>query len=169
MKRISRKLIDRFIFQKKLSTIEAFFKYVSRPANLKTFAAYAKIKMPEQTITRVLFHGSQTYHEELIPTRKEKFVYATDNPTYAIFLGVLDLNNASAGVSITKKETKLTVDLDFVNGRSSLRPGWVYIIDGDNFKQAANSEYISKRATKVLCAIPVQPSDLTIPIVIKVK
>ncbi|HUC31501.1 MAG TPA: hypothetical protein VMR99_02310 [Candidatus Paceibacterota bacterium] len=168
-KRIPRKLVERFILKKKLGDIVGFLEYIiDKPAHMKTFAAYAQINLPQDIANKILLHGSLTYHKQLIVSQKEKFIYATNDPNYAIFLGIIDLKNASAGVLINQKGVELTIDTDFVNGPSSLRAGWVHAVMGKDFKQKANHEYFSKKSTDVLFAVPVLPTDLTVPVVIKI-
>lgn len=91
-------------------------------------------------------------------------VYATDDPNYAIFLATLDLRNGRAAVTATSKNTKLSVDLDFVNGASKLKAGYIHILPATGFKKAGNREYVSDQPVKPLCIIPVEPADLTVPI-----
>jgi hypothetical protein len=168
-KRISRKLIEQFMVQKKLRGIASFLSFVAAPDHAKIFVDYANrhnclISSPDAFSSKILFHGSQQYAKQLIASRKEKSIYATDDPNYAIFLAILNLKNATAGVFIKRGKAKLTVDLAFVNGPSSFKNGWVHVIAGQHFKRTKNHEYISKQSVDILFSVTVVPADLTVPV-----
>lgn len=96
-------------------------------------------------------------------------VYSTDDPNYAIFLATLNLKNGSASVNATKKATTLFVDLDFVNGPSKLKNGYVHVVEGELFRKTKNREYKSNRQINILFTIPVSPTDITVPIYIQTE
>lgn len=176
--RIPRNIVEGFISRNKLRNTVNFLNYIRKPDHAETFVDYARrrgyaISLPSQSRSRrssfLLFHGAQRANEHLSPSRREKFVYATDEPNYAIFLAVIRLHNASAGVLVTQRRTNLYVDLAFVNGPSSLRNGWVHILPNAGFKKTRNREYASRNSKDVLFAIPVTPSDLTVPITVTIN
>lgn len=118
---------------------------------------------------KVLFHGSATDSKVLLPQSEDaeslkSLVYATSDPNYAIFLAILNLKDASAGVVSTKKGTRLTIDTDFVNGKSTLKPGYVHVISKKGFRKTSNNELVSETETPVLFSLKVTPADLTVPI-----
>lgn len=125
--------------------------------------------------TGVLFHGSSTANGELAPNESIGIdgkpeggvhVYATDDPNYAIFLAIIRLRNASAGVTATDDETTLTVDVNFVNGESTIETGYVHIVPSEDFQSTGNREFVSKKVVKSLMVIPVSVDDLTVPILV---
>lgn len=65
--------------------------------------------------------------------KRSAFLYATDDPNYAIFLALLNLENGGASVVATEKESKLAVDLDFVNGPSKIKHGYVHVLSSQSF------------------------------------
>ncbi len=147
-------------------------------ALLYDFCKSQGVALPKRAPRRVLFHGSRGLHTTLTPhvsigrsgkTEKEHRVYATDDPNYAVFLAVLDLKNGSAAVHASPEGTALAVDLEFVNGPSQLKSGYVHLVAARYFKKADNREYTANRPVEVLCAIPVIPADLTVPIHIQIK
>lgn len=97
------------------------------------------------------------------------YIYATDDPNYAIFLAILRLKNGSASVNATAKNAMLVVDLDFVNGPSTLENGYVHVVTTDGFKKTRNREHRANRRVNVLFTIPVTPADLTVPIYIQTE
>ena len=109
--------------------------------SLKGLLQDLKIETSLPSETKVLFHGSSTDAKVLLPQPSdetkvsESFIYATSDPNYAIFLAILNLKDASAGVVSTKKRTTLTVDTNFVNGKSTLKPGYIHIVAKKGFRK----------------------------------
>lgn len=174
-------LLRSFIEQKKLPGTVSFLHFLRRKQYLQDFysackrGAYA-LPQRERPSEKILFHGSPKAQAALVPnasvgagdrTERNALVYATDDPNYAIFLAVLHLKNGSAGVSAARKNSILTVDLDFVNGPSKLKNGYVHIVSGDLFKKTKNKEYKTDKPVPVLFSIRVTPQDLTVPICIQ--
>lgn len=99
-----------------------------------------------------------------------KNIFATTNPNYAIFLAIADVQEkGTASVLVTRKRTIVSVDLGFVNGPSRLARGFVHVIDGRNFVESHNNEFVSTMPVTPLFAIEVTPQDLTEPICIKTE
>jgi len=180
---ITRRLLNKFIEQQKLSGAVAFLRFLIKKNNLRSFysflggGSYLPVA-PDQASKSVLFHGSQKKQSVLVPSasvarggkaERQRRVYATDDPNYAIFLAVLRLRNGSASVNVTRRGTALTVDLDFINGPSKLKDGYVHIVADTAFKRAGNREYTADRRIEVLFTIPVTPQDLTVPIYVQTE
>jgi hypothetical protein len=165
---ISRKLIESFILQKRLHNVVGLLEYLKSVKHIEIFTDYIRRHEKKALIvdprTKIIFHGSQSNLEKLKISQEEKLIYATDSPNYAIFLAILNLKNATAGVLIKKGVAHLTIDHAFVNGLSSFKNGWIHILSAKSFKKAENHEYISKQSIPVLFSIPVTPRDLTVPI-----
>jgi|GEM_PF-4692400 len=167
---VSKNLLQKFIQHRKLSGVVDFLNFIRKGKNLKSFYDFCakhnqKLLLPADKNMQVLFHGSLKSRSILSPSKS--FVYATEDPNYAIFLAILDLKNSSAGV-ISGKETILTVDSNFVNGASKLKNGYVHVVSGKSFKKLKNREYRTNKDVSVLFAIPVSPKDLTVPIKIEI-
>lgn len=174
---ISKNLLQRFLQQKKLSGTVAFLNFISgNKNNLRVFFDFCNKhnKLLSRPLNgSVLFHGSGKVQKILKPNtsigygdkqEQHSYVYATDDPNYAIFLAILNLKNGSASVNATAKGTMLFVDLDFVNGPSKFKSGYVHVIERESFKKTKNREYKSDHSVNVLFTIPVGPADLTVPI-----
>lgn len=128
---------------------------------------------PAEKVGTVLFHGAPGLLSVIEPRRSvgengekeiEKLVYATDDPNYAIFLSILRLRDARASVNSQQNEPELLVDLDFVNGPSSLENGFVHIVSEKGFRRKTKGEFASSVSREVLFVIEVTPADLTVPI-----
>lgn len=180
---ISQKLLKKFIIQKKLSGTVSLLRYLQKKDHLKDFYAFCeqydyKLQTSEQLSSNVLFHGSQKLQFSLIPSvsigrcgkaEQEAAVYATSDPNYAIFLALLSLKNGGASVTATKKGSKLAVDLDFVNGPSKIKNGYVHIVSNQLFRKTKNKEYITNTPVTILFTVPVTPQDITVPIYIQTE
>ncbi|MEX1001817.1 MAG: hypothetical protein WDZ35_06865 [Crocinitomicaceae bacterium] len=176
---ISKNLLQTFIQQRRLHGVVAFLNFIKSRNNLQIF--YNFCDEHDQIISKVsgagvLFHGSPEKQVALTPhgsvgrdgTPEQKaFVYATDDPNYAIFLAILNLKNGGASVNASRKSTHLFVDLDFVNGSSKLKNGYAHIVGRESLKKTKNREYKSDRKINVLFTISVTPADLTVPIYIQ--
>ncbi len=144
---ISQKLLRRFIAQKKLTGTVSFLRFLKTRSHLKSFYAFCelcgcRLQLPKQLPSDVLFHGSKKLQYILVPNismgkygkaKRSAFLYATDDPNYAIFLALLNLENGGASVVATEKESKLAVDLDFVNGPSKIKHGYVHVLSSQSF------------------------------------
>lgn len=174
---ISKNLLQRFLQQKRLSGTVAFLNFIRRNKNnLHDFFDFCNKHnkvLSKPLDGDILFHGSGKVQKILRPNNsigyggkqeQRSYVYATDDPNYAIFLAILNLKNGGASVNATTKDTMLFVDLDFVNGPSKLKNGYIHIINGESFKKAKNREYKSDHSVNVLFTIPTSPADLTVPI-----
>ena len=178
---IPQNLLKSFIKQKKLSGTVSFLRFLRKGEGLNNFHSFCKKNnhiLPPigHFMSNVLFHGSQKPQSILRPntsigrggkTERKALVYATDEPNYAIFLAILQLINASAGVLASDKDPILTVDLDFVNSQSKLKNGYVHIVSSEFFKKVKNGEYKTDKLIPVLFSILVTPQDLIIPIYIQ--
>jgi len=167
--------------QKRLNGTVAFLRFIRHRKNLQDFYNFCSkygYTLPHQPLGGVLFHGSQKLQSTLNPNtsvgrndelEQSAFVYTTDDPNYAIFLAILNLKNGSASVNATAKNTTLVVNLDFVNGPSKFKKGYVHIVARSSFKKVKNREYKVSQQVKVLFTIPVIPADLTTPIYIQTE
>lgn len=178
---ISKNLLQKFMRRNRLFGVVAFLHFIRRKSSLQEFydfcSQYGQI-LPKPPRGNVLFHGSSTVRQVLQPNtsmghggKRERcsYVYATDDPNYAVFLAVLDLRNGSASVTATARNTVLVVNLDFVNGPSKLKNGYVHVLAGEGFRKTQNREYRTNRPTNILFAIPVNAADLAIPIYIQTE
>lgn len=174
---ISKKILQEFLRQKRLSGIVAFLNFIKkRKSNLRDFFDFCNEHnkaLPKLLNSGILFHGSGKVQKILRPNNsigyggkqeQHPYVYATDDPNYAIFLAILNLKHGGASVNATTKDTMLFIDLDFVNGPSKLKNGYIHIVSGESFKKAKNREYKSDHPVNVLFTIPTSPADLTVPI-----
>ena len=179
---VSQKILQIFTQQKRLSGVVAFLNFIKKKQNLGDFYSFFKkhhsYLSPKKIPSGVLFHGSNKLITVLRPNasmrrcgtlEQEKVVYATNDPNYAIFLAILNLKNGIASVNATTRDTKLFVDLDFVNGPSKFKDGYIHIIAASDFKKTKNREYISHKEINVLFSIPVAPKDITVPIHIQTE
>ena len=179
---ISRNLLQIFMRQNKLEETVAFLYFIRHKKNLQSFYVFCKkynYPLPEPTSNKVLFHGSTKVMTALEPntsvdqngrTEQTAFVYATDDPNYAIFLALLNIKeNGGASVYAGSRSTKLSISLGFVNGSSKLKDGYVHIIGSSGFKKTKNREYKSNKKIEVLFSIPVSPENLTFPIYLQIK
>ncbi len=179
---ITKNLLQSFIKQKRLSNVVAFLDFIKKDSGLKdfyNFCSKSNYKLSEQIFGKILFHGSAKKQIKLIPhasigrdgiAEQEAFIYATDDPNYAIFLALLHLNKFGlASVYVSSKNTKLSVNIGFVNGSSKLSDGYIHIVSRQFFKQTKNREYKTNKSVNILFSIPVTPQDLTVPIHIQTK
>jgi len=176
---INSKLLQKFLRQERLSGVVPFLLSLKKESVRKNFYKFLSKQgyaLDTKNLSPVLFHGSNTLNAILNKHRsvnaegrreKESLVYATDDSNYAIFIAILNLKDGGAGVVAEKgRRTRLTVDLDFVNGGSKLQSGYIHIIPRSNFTPTSNREYVSCEEIEVSFAIQVEPTDLTVPIVI---
>lgn len=178
---LSQNILQTFIKQNRLSSTVAFLNFIKKQSGLKDFYDFFEknnYSLPKHTLSKVLFHGSPQKQTVLVPhasigrngvAEKKAFIYATDDSNYAIFLALLNLKNGSASVNVTTKNTVLVVDLDFVNGPSKLKDGYVHVLSAGSFKKTKNKEYRTNQQVEVLFTIPVTPADLTVPICIQTE
>lgn len=170
---IPKNLLDVFIKNKKLKNIVGFLNFIKNKNNLHDFSEFCQknnyfITDNIKELRSVLFHGSSKKHYILKPdTSEEKSIYATDDPNYAIFLATLNLKNGSASVRATKNSTILAIGLDFVNGPSKFKTGYVHIVSKDTFKKTSNREYQTNKPVEVLFSIKTSPEDITVPIYVQ--
>lgn len=179
---ISQKLLKDFITQKKLFGIVHFLQYLQKKGNLKKFYIFCgqhncKLQIPETLPSGLLFHGSQKSQSLLAPNasigqdgkaEREAFVYATNDPNYAIFLALLNIKeHGDASVVVDGKKTTLAVSTGFVNGSSKIRNGYLHIVSDGLFKKVEDKEYVTSMSVAVLFTIPVEFSDLTVPVYIQ--
>jgi len=176
---ISKNLLQKFMRQNQLPNVVAFLRFVRKKSNFQKFydfcSKYRQI-LPKPPRSNIFFHGSSTVRQVLQPNisighegkrERHPYVYATNDPNYAIFLAILDLKNGGASVYATSNNTILIVDLDFVNGASKLKNGYVHILADSGFKKSGNREYRTRQPVEVIFSVPVKPSDLTVPIYIQ--
>lgn len=176
---IHRKLLREFLREKHLHSVVAFLNFIKKgKSNLNDFFDFCG--KHDQVLFQpahgnILFHGSGKAQKFLRPNasvgfggkrERRSYVYATNDPNYAIFLATLNLRNGSASVNAQVRNTMLFVDLDFVNGPSKLTGGYVHIVKGEQFKKYKNREYRSGDQVNATFIIPVVPADLTVPIYI---
>lgn len=116
------------------------------------------IKLPEE----ICFHGSRSLCAEIKVNEQggESIIYATDVLDYAIFMALLELKNGFASVAFNNDVIDLQIDIDFVNGDSSICDGYVYILDKSMFVPSSTHEFISEKSVSVYAAIPVTFDDL---------
>lgn len=175
---ITRERIRSLSKGKGLKSIVPYLLYIQKdPSVLKEMVSINRRELDEVKKSGILFHGSKQLFKLIKPYRttnhelevsSDAFVYATSDPNYAIFLAILHMQpNGSASVDTSKEITELSVNLGFVNGKSTLDKGYVHIVTKNNFKDVRNSEYVSKNTVTVLCSFEVLPSDLTVPIIIR--
>ncbi len=172
---ISDKYLKLFIQKNDLSSVVEFLNFLQDDGIVQFYkfcqnqncAIDLGVKTVEELPKKLLFHGAQKAQEILTPFAQEcelSAVYATNNPNYAIFLAVINLYDASAGVVANERSTELIIDIDFVNGQSKLTNGFVHILSANKFHYTTNCEFQANCAINVLFSIPVSPSDLTVPI-----
>jgi len=138
---IDRQLVQEFMTQENLSDIPSFLTYILKD-KAKSFTDFLIVKkMPSRykKAATLLLHGSQQVVDSIKPrvsiedsnSDKEQLllVYATDNPNYAIFLAIIEIQEGdSASVLVKEGETLLSVNKGFIKGFSSCSNGYVYII-----------------------------------------
>jgi hypothetical protein len=179
---ISKNLLRKFLQEKRLAGIVNFLQFIKHKRNLHAFFDFLRKHnhawLLPPAIDGVLFHGSSSVQNILTPKNSigrggkrehNAYVYATDDPNYAIFLAILRLRNGGASVNANMKNTILVVNLDFVNGPSKLKNGYVHILSATGFQKAKNREYRISQKVKILFAVPVTPTDLTVPIYIQTE
>lgn len=172
---ISRESLLDYIQKKSFGGVIDFMNSLRDKENLQSFLTFFQ-KEREDTLSKIenaIFHGSQDALDTLVPNRsvglggikeEKAFVYATDDPNYAVFMACLSLDQGEASVNAEPEETMLCIDLDFVNGSSQLKSGYLHLIDKSKFEKIPNNEYRSKEEVEILLSIPVEPGDLTVPI-----
>lgn len=125
---------------------------------------------------KVLLHGSDkliSVFEPKVSTgggnsnKEERLVYATEDSEYAIFMAITHQRGGTYGISYKQTGFTCYVDLTFINGPSTLEPGYVYIFNREGFEQVGNHEFTTSNQTGSLLAIPVEPEDLITPITIR--
>lgn len=171
---LSTKFLTDFCIHKGIKkNIAAFLDYLSKKGLNKTDADLFMLGCGvKETIfkspQKVLFHGT-TKKFSVLDLGPDEKIYATDNPDYAIFLGIIKLDRGgNAGVSMdNEKKTKLWVSDGFVNGASKFVSGYIHVVAMDNFKSCGNFEYTTKTKTPILFSIQVTALDLTVPVLVK--
>jgi len=178
---IPKKLVEKFLREKHLAGIVDFLRLIVKDKrNLQSLSDFLHTNnhtLPFSSLpSRVIFHGTRTAQSLLVPQNsmgrggkleRSAFVYATDNPNYAIFLAILRLKDGSASVDASTKKPVLSVGLDFVNGPSELKDGYVHVLSAEGFEKTKNREYRTRQQAEVLFVISVTPADLTVPIYIQ--
>jgi len=168
--------------QEQLSDVVSFLRFIRHKKNLQSFYAFCEKNnylLPKPISNKVLLHGSTKVMTVLEPNtsvdqggkaEQTAFVYATDDPNYAIFLALLDIQKkGGASVYAGSHSTKLSISLGFVNGSSKIKDGYVHIVADSDFKKTKNKEYKSNKKIKVLFSISVSPKDLTVPIYVQTE
>ena len=177
---ISRESILDYIQNKSFQGVKDLLHSFQDKAELFSFLNFFQ-KNNEGTLSMiedVTFHGSQEVLNVLTPNRsmgsegvkeEKAYVYATDDPNYAIFLACLHLDQGGASVNAKSDETELFVDLDFVNGASKLTSGFVHVVSKADFDMVENREFRCEKSIEVICSIPVEPSDLSVPVYVMME
>ena len=176
---IDRALIQNFCKENNLKGIVEFLHYISKKGliDFSNFLRNCDIQLPPNSNASVLFHGSKDLRAVLQTnisasntnaSKNELFVYATNNPNYAIFLAIINIQeDGTASVVVKKGKAKLGINNGFVNGPSCLGDGFVHVIDGSGFKKLENDEYTSRSSKPIMFAFRVKLDDLTEPIIVK--
>lgn len=176
---IDRALIQKFCKENDLKGAVEFLHYISKKGliDFSNFLRNYNIQLPPSGNTQVLFHGSKDLIAVLQTNisisdtntnKNELFVYATNNPNYAIFLAIINIQeDGTASVVVEKGRTKLSINNGFINGPSCLGDGFVHVIDGSGFEKLENDEYASQSSKPTMFAFRVKPDDLTEPIIVK--
>ncbi len=175
--RIYQNTINQYVRQAKHSSLGVFIRSLQHVGKIKKFIQYCHRHGYNSPISEplppFLYHGSLLPNKQLTPNRsvgggdkkeRKTLVYATSEINYAIFLAILRLKNASASASTRGKKLALGVDLSFVNGPSTLTPGYLHVIAKEKFWHVSGSEYATDVPVRVLLSIPVTPANLTLPI-----
>ena len=140
---------------------------------------YIRGKLPDPNMVYLAVVGSRKYTsygknicEKLKPAvsdggssenRKSALIYATDHPDYAIFLAIINLKDGGRARVRFDEDTKLiklSINIQFVNGQSQIKPGYIHVLDGQYFTKQSNQEFTSEMELKPLLWIPVEASDL---------
>jgi len=175
---ISRKVLEDYMQTGKISNLHAFLLSLLNKEGLGLFSHYLKHNenFAINADKGVLFHGSENYNESLTPNssmgsdgnrENEAFVYATENPDYAIFLAIIRLQDAEAGVIVEDGNAKLSISPGFVNGLSLIKEGFLHVVSSEDFEKTSNSEYQSKSSIETLFAFEVTSKDLSVPIEVR--
>ena len=138
-----------------------------------TFSAKFNIALPDTLV----FHGTSEKIENFQTNislgganenKEEALVYASNEPDYAIFLGLIELQEGgSASVTCENGEVKKSVTVGFVNGDSKRNEGYIYVLDAKDFIAHDNSEFTSDQSDLLpLFSVKVGINDLESPIVI---
>lgn len=172
---IPRTLVQRYVATYRLKNTVGLLRSIRSAKGSEQFIRFCrrcglKITAP---VTPLLFHGSQRVQKHLSPNRSmgtheletAAYVYATDDPNYAIFLATLTLApGGTASVSFKNGKIALSVNTGFVNGSSKLLPGYVHLVPHTSFKRCGTHEYRSDTAAPIIYSIRVSPEDLSEPI-----
>lgn len=123
-------------------------------------------------ITEVVFHGTpKNITDSLeIGYSQDSLLYASDDPLYAAFLGIIKLEDEGrAGVAYDEADKiSLSINQAFMDGESELVTGTVFILDkADFFKSEGDHEFISKKKVTPLGKITIEPEWLKKQIEIK--
>ena len=126
---------------------------------------------------KAILHGSGKVISEFEPrvskggpnsNQHEPLVYATDDPDYAIFLGIIKLKDEGmAYVGYPGGKVECYTNREFVNGASSLGSGYVYILNNKDFHEDALHNFSNPSSQVPLFAIPVGPADIHTSIFVK--
>lgn len=98
--------------------------------------------------------------------KEEKLVYASDDPDYSIFMGVIKLRSGMASVGYYSGKIRCSVTLDFVNGDSELSDGYVYVLDNETFVEDSRHHFTSPVDHEPMMIIPVKPTDMQSEVII---
>jgi len=162
----------------------SFLRYVQRGTRFKQFADFCalhryQLHLPQPLPTRVLLHGAPRQCATLTPRNsigtdgqpeRTAHIYATDDHNYAIFLALLRLKEGgTAAATVQRGKRALSVSLGFVNGQSRFVSGYVHLLPATPFRQVALGEYTADTPIKTLCAVPIVPQDLTVPVTLTMQ
>lgn len=172
---ISRESLLDYIQRKSFEGVVDLMHSLQDKENLQSFLTFFQKEHEDilSKIENITFHGSQDALSKLIPNRSvgsggekegKAYVYGTEDPNYAIFMACLSLDQGEASVNAEPEETMLFIDLDFVNGPSQLKSGYLHLIDTSSFERIPNNEYRSEEEVEILLSISVEPGDLTVPV-----
>jgi hypothetical protein len=177
MKTINRSFVQEFSRKHKIKGLSDFLVFVSTKKGYEVFRRYCEHNMIviEPVKEKILFHGSISKIERLEPfkqpdtSKKSNLneLYATSDAEYALFMSSLSLKSGSAGVISSRRSTRLTVNLSFVNGASKLVKGYVYVLDGNQFKSCGNNEFVTTKSAKALFRIETTSEDIATEIVVE--
>ena len=172
---LEREILQDFASTEGLTNLVEILTHISNNGYEK-FSSYISnngISLPPKTSASILFHGSPFRLEELNSAislggqnenKDQALVYASDDPNYAIFLAILDIQSGSASVHTENRKIKLSVDKEFMDGESKFIDGYLYVVDGQNFQSVGNHEHTCSTKVTILFAVKVTRQDLTEPI-----
>jgi len=146
---IERDRLEKFLREHATNVVDFLRVAVNNPSEF--FKQAKDLLLPgnsEKMIVRpkiVLLHGSRNRQRILKPSvssggsnknKNETLIYATNNPNYAIFLAVIDLQESGeASVVVEDAVAHLSISKGFVNGESRLASGYVHLVEGSSFQK----------------------------------